>query len=182
MKKSPVILVMVIAFISLLHGEESEASKPVFRVAATHESLSQKLREQNADDPMKALEKSHGEDPSKANRPGNLIESSDLISYQGYTTLVPKRAIMQLPSKFQDRINNHKAGNRVVGWLDFYTLNRGWITTVEVSRAQAGGSEQLSESLSEQLSKSKNMIVTVMNSGPISYLPYRGDDKKEEEK
>ncbi len=165
--------------VAFLHAEE--AAKPVFRDTVTHEQLSKLRLGAQANDPMKALAKSEGDDPSKVNQPQNLLASSDLISFQGLTTLVPKRAIMMLPEKFKDRINNHQQGNRVVGWLDFYSANRGWITTVEINRAQAGGSERLDEALSEQLEKSKNMVVSVMESGPISYLPYREEDEKNEE-
>ncbi len=178
MRKLPVAILFIAACATPLHAE-GEPAKPVFRVAATHESLSRKLQVLNANDPMKALEKSEGTDPSKENVPKNLIESSDLISYRGVTTLVPKRAIIQIPEKYKDRINNHTPGNRVVGWLDFYAMNRGWITTVEITRAQAGGGDRLSEGLTDQLSKSRNMIVTVLASGPISYMPYRGEDGEE---
>ncbi|QTN32958.1 hypothetical protein HZ994_11700 [Akkermansiaceae bacterium] len=158
------------------------AKKPAFRDAATHEELSLQLRKADQEDPMKALLPSEGADPSVSNQPQNLLESSDLISFQGLTTLVPKRAIIKLPEAFKDRVNNPPPGNRVVGWLDFYALNRGWITVVEITRSQAGGNEALAEGLSDQLDKSKNMIVTVLDSGPISYMPYRGDaeTKKEE--
>lgn len=173
---APIFSILVLS--AHMHAAE-EAPEPVFRDVATHESLSQKLREMDAKDPMKELEKSEGADSSKENQPLNLIESSDLISYQGVTTLVPKRAIMQIPDKYKDRVNNHVPGNRVVGWLDFYSLNRGWITTVEISRSQAGGNEGFSEALAERLSKNKNMVVTVLDSGPISYLPYRGEENEE---
>ena len=165
-------------FASFVHAEE--AAKPVFRDAATHEQISKIRQETQANDPMKSLGKSEGNDPSKENQPLNLVESSDVVSFQGLTTLVPKRAIIMLPDNFKDRINNHTPGNRVVGWLDFYAANRGWITTVEISRAQAGGRESLDEGLSAQLGKSKNMVVTVMDSGPISYLPYREEKEKDE--
>lgn len=175
MKKSFILIFSFIASTSLLHGQVAE-KKPVYRDAATHETLLLTLRKADENDPIKALEKSEGTDPTKENQPQNLIESSDLISYMGLTTLVPKRAILKLPEVFKDRINNHPSGNRIVGWLDFYTANRGWITTVEVTRAQAGGREKIDQDLSEQLDKSKNMVVTVLDSGPISSTPFREEE------
>lgn len=167
---------------SLLSFAGADGEKPVFRDAATHEDLVQKLRSAEQNDPMKNLAKSEGKDPSAENRPQNLLESSDLISFQGLTTLVPKRAIIKLPEAFKERINNPPAGNRVVGWLEFYSANRGWITTVEITRAQAGGREDFAEGVAGQFEESKNMIVAVLESGPISYMPYRGEetDKKGE--
>jgi hypothetical protein len=179
MKRPKTILALML--ITLLPLKAEESAKHVFRDAATHDTLAHKLRAVEATDPMNAMEKAEGKDPSIENQPQNLIESSDLISFQGLTTLVPKRAIMKLPEQFKDRINNHQPGNRVVGWLDFYALNKGWITTVEISRKQAGGREDFDPALAEQLGKSKNMIVTVMASGPISYMPYRGDGETKTE-
>ncbi len=161
-----------------LNAEDGGKEKLVFRVAATHDSLSQKLRMQNAVDPMKALEKSEGVDPSTVNQPVSLLDSSDLISYGGITTIVPKRAIMQIPEKYKDRINSHVDGNTIVGWLDFYAKNRGWITTVEISRAQAAGREGFSEEFSEQLSKNTNLVITVLAAGPISFRPYVAEENE----
>lgn len=163
----------------LVYG--GDKPKPVYRDAATHESLSAQLRQADENDPMKVLANSDGADPFAANQPQNILESSDLISFQGLTTLVPKRAIMQLPEKYRDRVNNPPKGNKVVGWLEFYASNRGWITTIEITRSQAGGDENLQEEVFENLEKTKNMVVSVLDSGPISYQSYRGDQEKEEE-
>ena len=176
MKRQSVIAILVSA--TLLQAAEEASQKPVFRDAATHDDLVLKLRVNSQDDPMKVLGKSEGKDPYKENQPQNLLESSDLISFQGLTTLVPKRAIIKLPEEFKNRINNPPSGNRVVGWLDFYALNRGWITVVEITRKQAGGREDFAEGVSDQLDKSKNMIVAVFDSGPISYLPYKAEEEK----
>lgn len=181
MKIIPFSVIYLSALAATLHSQQ-QVETGAFRDVATHASLAQELRMVNASDPMKALEKSEGSDPSKENQPQNFIDSSDLISFQGLTTLVPKRAIIQIPEAFQSRVNNHMEGNRLVGWLEFYALNRGWITTVEITRAQAGGNEDLAESLTEHISKSKNMVVTVMDSGPISYMPYRGETQEKETK
>ena len=181
MKKIPTILIATLIMSPWLPAQQAE-KPPVFRDAATSQSLTPILREALANDPMSKLEKSEGKDPAQQNQPQNLIESSDLISFQGLTTLVPKRAIMQLPEKFKDRVNNHTPGNKVVGWLEFYAANRGWITAVEINRSQAGGNEALSEGLSLQLSKSQNMVVTVLDSGPISSMPYRGTEDIQEQK
>lgn len=173
-------IISVVCIQSALNAQDGGA-KPVFRDVATHEQLVEKFQKAEQKDPMKELELSEGTDPSIQNQPLNLIDSSDLISFNGLTTLVPKRAIMQLPEVYKERINNHIEGNRVVGWIDFYSANRGWITLVEITRAQAGGDEDLDEALVKQLSKSKNMIVCVLDSGPISYMPYRGEEEEKKE-
>lgn len=148
-----------------------EPRKPVYRDAETHELIAKKLKVNQEIDPIQKLVPSEGADPSKVNQPKNLIDSSDVISFNGYTTLVPKLAIIQLPELYADRINNHRLENKVVGWGEFYRLNQGWITTVEVSRVQAEGKEALAEAVSENLSKSRNLVIATYSAGPISMLP-----------
>lgn len=155
----------------------AEQKKPVYRDAETHDLIVKKFKVNQNIDPMKTLLPSEGEDPSKKNQPKDLISSSDVISFNGVTTLVPKRAIIQMPEAFKDRLNNHTPGNKVIGWWDFYTLNKGWITTVEVTRVQAEGREPLAEEISEGFTKSRNMIIATYSSGPISMLPLK--EKKE---
>ena len=58
-----------------------------------------------------------------------------------------------------------------MSWMDFFTLNRGWITTVEVSRVQAEGNEALAEEISTRIGKSTNLVVATYMGGPISVLP-----------
>ena len=173
--------ITILALLALagLSQAAPEPKKPVYRDAETHDLLVRKLRVNQKIDPMKALAPSEGEDPSKKNQPQNLIASSDVISFNGLTTLVPKRAIMKVPAYYEDRVNNHAPGNRVVGWLEFYTLNRGWITTVEVSRLQAEGKEPLAEDLTENLGKIRNMIVATYSTGPISMLPPKEKEEAE---
>jgi len=67
------------------------------RDAATHEQLVTSLHEAGRTDPLKQMKPSKGEDPSVVNRPQDLISQSDIISFQGIQTLVPKRAILQIP-------------------------------------------------------------------------------------
>src|SRR6476620_6663117 len=91
------------------------------------------------------------EDPSKVNQPEDLISRSDIISYGGMTTLVPKRAIIQLPPSLAQRVGKSD-GSKIVPWAEFYAANRGWIRTIEVTRQQAGGSEHFPEETSESIS------------------------------
>ncbi len=110
------------------------------------------------------------EDPSKVNQPEDLISKSDIISYNGMTTLVPKRAIIQMPESFAQRVG-HPDGSRIVSWTEFYAANRGWITTLEVSRAQAAGREPFPKETTVTLSKSTTMVVATFSGGTISVLP-----------
>ncbi|MES2980788.1 MAG: hypothetical protein V4727_00615 [Verrucomicrobiota bacterium] len=152
---------------SQLHGQ-AEPQKPAFRDAATSESLTEKYRETSTKGPAKKFKETTGEDASVKHKVGNLLENSELITFNGNTTLVPKKAIVQIPEKYKDRINAHKPGSKILSWMDFYTLNRGWISTVEVTLAQARGEVPVSPELMETLSKKGNLVVAVLKNGPIS--------------
>jgi hypothetical protein len=142
------------------------------RDAATHEELLIERRKAIQLDPMKHLAVATGEDPSKANPPTDILAESDIISFRGLATLVPKRAILQTPQAYAGYLQM-EPGSRFVSWLEFYAANRGWITTVEVNRDQAEGNEPFAEETQKFLSKSRNLVVATFKSGPISVLPLK---------
>lgn len=123
-------------------------------------------------DPMKHLVAATGEDPAKANQPSDILADSDIISFRGMATLVPKRAILQIPTAYAGHLKM-EPGAKFVSWLDFYAANRGWITTVEVSRTQAEGNAPIAEETQKFLSTSRNLVVATYKSGPISILPLK---------
>ena len=169
MKTHPLNLLFILA--CLPAAICAQTAKPAFRDAATHEQLSQKFRVVSLQNPMKHLPEATGEDPSVASRVGNLLENSDILTFNGLTTLVPKNALVLVPEKFKGVVNSETNGTRIVSWLDFYAQNRGWISTVEVTFAQARGDEPVNPETLAALGKSGNMIVAVLKSGPISVMP-----------
>jgi hypothetical protein len=146
------------------------APQPKMRDAATHDQLVLALRKQSQNDPMKQMVPTKGEDPSVVNRPKDILSESDIICFGGLATLVPKRAILVQPAGMADR-TAMKPGAKLVPWIDFYSRNRGWITTVEVSRVQAEGNEAINEDTRKQFTESGNLVVATYLGGPISVLP-----------
>ena len=146
------------------------AAKPRMRDAATHEQLSLAMRKAEQADPMRHLTPAKGADPTLVNQPQDILATSDIICFNGDATLVPKRAIMSMPNNLKDRMK-FLPGSKIMGWADFYAKNRGWITTIEVSRAQAEGNKALDEETSKKISKSTSLIVATYQGGPISVLP-----------
>ena len=146
------------------------AASPPMRDAATHEQLVVAYRQASQQDPMSKHAPAKGPDPSKVNQPKSLIGESDMICFNGAVTLVPKRAVLQFPKNLADRLK-YQQGAKLLTWSEFYALNRGWITTVEVSRSQAEGNVPLAPEIQKQLAKSGNMIVATYQAGPISVLP-----------
>jgi hypothetical protein len=148
------------------------------RDTLTDEQLAQKRGLSEQQDPMKKLPIATGEDPSK-DLPKDLISQSDLLCFGGIATLVPKHAILQIPKNYEDRVK-YITGTQIKGWSDFYAINRGWITTVEVTLDQAGGKVPIPEATGKQLAKSGNLVVAVFNGGPVSMLPAKVPAEKTE--
>ncbi len=151
-------------------GQARTTSQPRMRDVVTHEQLALAFRKAEQKDPMRVMTAAEGEDPSKSNQPINLLENSDIISFGGLATLVPKRAILATPTNHKQRLGI-QPGVRIVGWAEFYAKNRGWITTVEVSRVQAEGNLPIAEETQERIGKSSNLVVATCLGGPISVLP-----------
>jgi hypothetical protein len=161
----------------LITAAAAETKAPVMREAATHAQLALALRKADQTDPMKNLPAAKGEDPSVVNRPKDLLSQSDIISFQGIATLVPKRAILQIPKSCADRMKL-EPNAKIVSWADFFAANRGWISTVEVSRVQAEGNKPLAEESQKFMSTSRNLVVATYQGGPISVLPLKVPDEK----
>jgi hypothetical protein len=151
---------------------DAGAAPAVMRDAATHNELSMALRKADQMDPMKNLVPTKGEDPTLANRPKDILSDSDIISFNGLATLVPKRAILQIPKNHAGLIKL-EPGARIVSWSDFYAANRGWITTVDVSRVQAEGNQPIGEETRKFMGTCRNLIVATYKGGPISVLPLK---------
>jgi hypothetical protein len=160
------------AALALAAGQPVAAQAPVMRDAATHEELSTTLRVAMNSNPLTEHKPAPGPDPSKLNVSESIVSQSDFLSFAGRATIVPKRAILHIPANMADRVKL-QPGSQIQTWAEFYAMNRGWITTVEVTRIQAGGNEALAEELTERISKSSNLIVATFKSGPISVLPLK---------
>ena len=167
------VVVGMFGMVGLAVGEP--AGKPVMRDAATQEQLVAILRQEKLNDPMKNMAPATGEDPSVVNRPRDLLSDSDILCFDGIATLVPKRAILLSPQNLADRVG-FKPGAKILSWVDFYARNRGWITTVEVSRTQAEGNLALPEETQKQMAKGGNLVVATYQGGPISVLPLKAPE------
>ncbi|RYD37929.1 MAG: hypothetical protein EOP87_02545 [Verrucomicrobiaceae bacterium] len=143
--------------------------KQQMRDAATHDQLAAALKQQQSNDPLRALPRQEGKDPSKENQPQDLLSRSDILCFNGMATLVPKHSILALPAQFADRIGM-QSGAKLVGWAEFHAANRGWLSTQEITLVQARGQTPLAPELAERLAKSANVVVATLQGGPISKL------------
>lgn len=141
------------------------------RDITTHEQLSQRLRLSERHDPMKQLQVVEGDDPTAASRPKDLLATSEVLCFNGIATLVPKGSVLAVPAALRARMS-YQPGARLVPWHEFFAVNRGWVTTSEVTFEQAAGRAPLSEWTREQVEKTTVVMIATMRQGPISVNPY----------
>ena len=171
MKTIPCTFISCVA--AMLSASAQQAAPAMkMRDAATHDQLALVYRKAAQQDPMRDFQPAKGEDPTLATPVKTIVDNSDVICFNGMATLVPKRAIINLPPSMKDRLA-FRPGAKLVGWMDFYAANRGWINTVEVSRVQAEGNEALKEEIAQRIGKSANLVVATFKGGPISMLPLK---------
>ena len=167
---------ILLACLALPLSAETMRTGVVYREATSDAQLAEKHRKAAANQPLKKFTPAEGEDATKVHQVKSLLERSDVISFNGYSTLVPKRSIIHLPDHYQQRINHHEKGSKLVGWIEFLRLNRGWVSAVEVSFSQAKGETEMPPELLESFKKGGNLVVAVLQSGPISVAPPKGEE------
>lgn len=158
----------------------SRPGAPVYRDAATHESIMEK-RGEPMPNPITRLSNTAAPEEVKDSKvyvPESLMSRSDVIHFGRFATLVPKRAILHLPTSLRGSVGM-PSGVQMVSWGQFYKANRNWIRTYEVTRAQAEGMAPLPEEATEMFEKSRQLIVATYQSGPISVMPLKEDEKSD---
>lgn len=173
MKTTSTAILALVSLITVSHGQDATAvDRPPMRKAATNEELIVKLRKSEQE--MAALSASKPTSSpidTRANQPApDLFDTSDILCYNGAFTLVPKTAVLQFPKNLADRLKV-QPGAKIQTWLDFYTANRNWITTVEVTKSQAAGAQALSEQTTEHIAKCGKLVVATFRGNPVSLHP-----------
>lgn len=170
MKSLSIVTLAACSLVAVSQGQV--INRPPMRKAPTNEELILKLRASEQEMAAAAVAKplSNATDPRAAQEPQDLISRSEILCYNGALTLIPKRAVLQYPQNLADRLKA-QPGARVVGWPEFFAANRGWITTVEVSKVQAMGRQALSEDTATHITKCGKLVVATFNGNPISVHP-----------
>ena len=172
------LLPLLLAFSPLASAQ----SKKVYRDAATHKSLVGRVKTQKEPlEDYKSSEKLDESQVSERYKPKSLIARSEILHARGFATLVPKRAVLHLPDGLKAYFGLPTGSTQVVPWSKFYVANRAWIDTVEVTRAQAEGRAPLSEELIKSFEKRRNVVVAVLQGGPISVLPVQAPAEEDKE-
>lgn len=162
---------LVLAVLTLQAHAQPAAATPM-RDAATHEQLARQWHKAQQQDPIRTLQATTGADPSKVNQPADLLSQSDILCFGGRATLVPKRAVLHIPALMAERLK-FLPGAQIQSWTEFFAHNRGWISTLEVTRVQAEGNQALPEDVIKRLHDGANLVVATYQGGPISVLPLK---------
>ncbi|RPJ34237.1 MAG: hypothetical protein EHM17_07365 [Verrucomicrobiaceae bacterium] len=120
-------------------------------------------------DPMIRLQ-SPAEGEAKVGRPAgqSIINQSTVLHDGTRWTIIPDGAVLFVPEQMKARVGAEPSG-QLLGWTEFLTANRGWLTTCEVSFDQATGKESLPAERCGFWAKQDKIVVAVHQRGPISF-------------
>ena len=152
---------------------EPDDSAEVMRDASVHAQLVELQRAIQENDPMAALDPVAARESSEGNErtePRDFIAASDILCNLGMATLVPKRAVIYVPKRLEERLKL-LPGAQFRTFPDFARFNRAWLRTFEVTQAQAEGNDKIDERSFEREKRLGQVIVATFHGGPISVLP-----------
>ena len=139
------------------------AAAPVL-VQITPEALA-KLQKNS---PMTSLQQP-AKDEVPASRPAapSIIKQSSILHDGKNWTLVPKGAVIFIPTPLKSRVDVSPVGE-LLSWPDFLAKNRGWITTTDISFDQAAGNLPMPAERAAFWTKQDKIVIAVHQNGPIS--------------
>lgn len=105
--------------------------------------------------------------PSQA----SILDTSVILTSGRNWTFVPKGAVVLVPELYEAQVGQAPKGE-FLQFNDFLNRNRGWLTTLNVTLAQARGKEPVKEATNEALVKSGRVVVTVCKGGPVASRKY----------
>lgn len=113
---------------------------------------------------VKPVSSADREDPT---RRSSLRTRSAVLSFGEFWTMVPKGAVLHIPSSLASRVNVEPQGT-LISWSDFMARNRGWLRVHPVEMAQARGESPVSEESLEAINNSSQVVIATFQNGPIS--------------
>jgi hypothetical protein len=141
-----------------------------FRDVATSAKLQAAFRQVRLADPASKFEPATGDDPSITGAPKDIVKESDILSYNGVATLLPKGSVIFVPEILKSRVG-WQENAQLVTWSQFFQNNRGWISTMEIDFEQAKGVAPIEEEKATWLGTSTKLVVATFKKGPITMLP-----------
>lgn len=158
------------AISSLLRAQNPQTARTIRDAPTNQQMLLQfrKAQEENAErsTPTAAVSQS----PSKMKAADNLLDRAAFLSFRGTMTMVPKGAIIEISEDYADRLHR-TAGARLMDFPTFAAANRSWLSTYEVSFAQAQGKQPINDDAKTHMKKNGNVVVATFRGNPIEVMP-----------
>lgn len=130
------------------------------KLATTRAELAERLKTQGANASAVAA-------PEEQQPRWDLSQHAEFITFNGDSTLVPKKAILHLPEKYAGNVVQAAKG-KVISWLDFASKYPALVTPIEVTLENASAQTPVDPALIEAVSKSGRIGVAVLSRSPIS--------------
>lgn len=165
--KKPQFLLKGVVIIGLFAGLET--------VCAQSTRLSQEeliAKRDSANDRNSRLEPKEGladsqDHPSQS----SILTRSVIIGGGRNWTFVPKGSVFHAPENRAERVNLTKRTGKYLPFAEFLRVNRGWLTTYNVTLEQARGKSPINEDAKESMEKGGRVVISVCKGGPISVRP-----------
>ena len=109
----------------------------------------------------------------------DLYATSLILSDGVNHTLLPQRAVVFLPEKYQRRVVEEAVGKLIL-WPEFQKLNANWIRILEVSLPIAKGDKPIADAVRKQIESGFHVVVSVYRNSPISLMPLKEPAENDE--
>lgn len=138
------------------------ASQPVL-VRVTAETLT-RLQQK---DPMIRLVKPAEDIDIRRPAASSPILDSTILHDGTHWTMVPKGAVVHLPSAHQKNIDSKPVGT-LLSWQEFLERNKSWVEAADVTFEQAAGVEEIPTATAAKWAENGKVVVASHQLGPIS--------------
>ncbi|MFK7910273.1 MAG: hypothetical protein AB8F34_06680 [Akkermansiaceae bacterium] len=143
---------------------QAEENSRTPRIPPTHAELTKKKADLAQ---KKAVRVANSEKPLAVTKKRSLIGNSTLLANGNYWTLVPRGAVIHIPSRYKDKVVSKPIG-RLLEWKKFLRQNQGWLQTHAVTMKQAQGKEPIKEKTQKAYQSIGKVVVATCANGPIS--------------
>ena len=97
----------------------------------------------------------------------NPLRRSSILSFNGKCTIVPAGSVINLPTRFADRVVSKPEG-KLVSFPEFLRANFGWLQTKEITKKELEGANPSEKSAQSTAAKSTYVVIATRNKSPIS--------------
>lgn len=97
----------------------------------------------------------------------DINKITDVLSSEGYSTVIPKRCVLHLPNGLENKIAR-KPNQKYAKFSEFYKKNQIWIFKMEVTMAEARGDTVINKEKLNRVTKLGKVVLAVHKGHPIA--------------